>query len=178
MAQASRCRQTDRAEQLRSDRRREGQLCDLFLPNSAGLGETQYERWLRVQRCAASPISRRSFSSGSGLPFLPIARRIAVSKRCAFLGDRKRCAVSISPANSSAGTMATFLSPLRTTITISRSSATRSRTEARLWRRLVYVVSVIFCLYLHCTGLLYVLPGFVGNHFFDLLRNRARRGLG
>jgi hypothetical protein len=100
------------------------------------------------QRCAASPISRRSFSSGSGLPFRPIARRSAVSKRCAFLGDRKRCAVSISPANSSAGTIATFLSPLRTTITTSWSLATRSSTEARLWRRFVYVVSVMYCAYM------------------------------
>ena len=35
----------------------------------------------------------------------------AVNNRRAFLGDRSRCAVSISPASSSAGTMATLRSP-------------------------------------------------------------------
>src|SRR6266851_5542004 len=146
----------DHAARTRQVREREEQLFGRSQPNSADLVETRDERSLPAQRCAASPISRRSFSSGSGLPLRPTARCNAVSNRCAFFGDRSRCAVSISPANSSAGTMATFLSPLRTTITTSRSLATRSSTEARLWRRLVYVVSIKSYLTFNCTGSLYV----------------------
>jgi hypothetical protein len=115
-----------------------------FRPNSEGLAGTPCGIQPLAQRCEASPISRRNCSSDSGFPFPAVARRRAANNRRAFFGDLRRCAVSISPASSSAGTIATLLSPLRRTMTTSWSFATRSSTEARLWRRLVYVVSVTF----------------------------------
>lgn len=70
--------------------------------------------------------------------------------------------------------MATFRSPFRRTITTSWSLATRSSTEARLWRRLVYVVSVIFT---QCTEFLYVFQCGIYNLSVSPLSNRLDRVL-
>jgi hypothetical protein len=110
-----------------------------------------------VQWAGSRPISRRKLESDSGFPFPLSARRIAVSKRWAFFGDRSRCAVSIRPASSAAGISATSFERLRRTMTISWSSTTRSKTEASLSRKFVYVVSTARNpLSLYCTRFLYV----------------------
>src|SRR5436190_1573663 len=63
-------------------------------------------------------------------------------RRLALRGERKRCAVSISPASSDAGISATSRAPLRRTITVSCCSTTWSSTVAKFSRRLLYVVSL------------------------------------
>src|ERR1700687_6036382 len=128
-----------------------------FQPSSEGLAGIPGEKQPLAQRCEASPISRRNCSRDSGFPFPAVARRTAVNNRLAFFGALRRWEVSITRASSSAGTIATLLSPLRRTMTISWSLATRSSTEAKLWRRLVYVVSVTFNLLFKGTGLLSIL---------------------
>src|SRR5271169_2060736 len=106
-------------------------------PSAVGPGETLGGTRPLDQELEPSLISRRSFSTDSP-PSAPLfARRRAASKRLAFLGERSRWAVSISPASSSAGIRATSLAPLRRTITTSWSSPTCFRNEASLSRRLV-----------------------------------------
>jgi hypothetical protein len=56
----------------------------------------------RLNAGSARPTSRRSFSGRSGLPFLAAALGSALSNRRAFLGDRSKYALSMSPASSSA----------------------------------------------------------------------------
>ena len=126
-------------------------LSGLYLSSDADPAETRYEMPLLGQRCGPRPISRRSFSSGSGLPFRPTARLNAVSNRWAFFGDRSKWAVSIKPMSSSAGTMATVFSPSAANnddLTIIRHAVQDGReTLAQSWYKLSLSSNPIQALY-------------------------------
>ena len=90
-----------------------------FSPVFEDLLETPSGRPRHVWRYGPLTISRLSSRRLVGCTLPLSARRKAESNRRAFRGDRRRCAVSINPANSVAGMSATSRAPLRRTITTS-----------------------------------------------------------